>query len=629
MGKYLNSIAAKILMILIIVISVLFAIYVVFIYQESKTRAKQRFDENMRIEQNNVNLSFKMWIDDNIRLVKVIANDKRVIQACLEPTNEALRKDASEFLESIFKQSKGLENLPIAIKLDNGKTFTITYKNKEIQIHDGNFFMDTADGKTLGKCNPDFSYIKNTYAGEEFYVCKAYPSILRGNPIFVISTQIKHNGKLIAVAVVAPQLDYFTDRFIVSRENDGEETKIFFFDDRGLIIADAKKELILNAKQKDLDVKKILAQKAQNGFLLKVSGKESYVSYAKLDFENYPHENDWFVGVIQPEYVVNQEANSLFKSMLIMVLLFVLTIVTVIVVVSRRLISIPFNTLITEIDNFSKGDFTKDISQNALTVKNEIGKLSISFDKMIKEIRKIVSQIGQGSNSVANAGAQIASMSQNISQGSNEQAVSIEEVSATIDQMTASIRQNSDNSQHTEIIANKAAEEIIKGSKAVDETIISIKTIAQKISIISEIAFQTNILALNAAIEAARASEHGKGFAVVASEVRRLAEQSRLAAKEIDELTKHSVNKAEETGKMFLEIVPSILNTAELVRQISASSLEQNKGAQQISMAIQQINQVSQQNVATSEELATNAEEMSGQAEHLKDAISFFKIKIK
>ncbi|HYX08185.1 MAG TPA: methyl-accepting chemotaxis protein, partial [Bacteroidales bacterium] len=144
--------------------------------------------------------------------------------------------------------------------------------------------------------------------------------------------------------------------------------------------------------------------------------------------------------------------------------------------------------------------------------------------------------------------------------------------------------------------------------------------------IINDIAFQTNILALNAAVEAARAGEHGKGFAVVAAEVRKLAERSKVAADEIVSLSVKSVKTTEDAGNMIDDLIPEIQKTARLVQEITAASLEQNSGADQVNGAIQQLNQVTQQNAAASEELATSAEEMANQAEQLRDSISFFRI---
>ena len=115
---------------------------------------------------------------------------------------------------------------------------------------------------------------------------------------------------------------------------------------------------------------------------------------------------------------------------------------------------------------------------------------------------------------------------QSPSQAASEQAASVEETTAQIDTMSASITQNSDNARVTDGMATKTSKEAADGGQAVSQTVTAMKQIATKIGIVDDIAYQTNLLALNAAIEAARAGEHGKGFAVVAAEVRKLAERS-------------------------------------------------------------------------------------------------------
>ena len=162
--------------------------------------------------------------------------------------------------------------------------------------------------------------------------------------------------------------------------------------------------------------------------------------------------------------------------------------------------------------------------------------------------------------------------------------------------------------------------------KAVTETVEAMKSIAGKVQIIEEIAYQTNLLALNAAIEAARAGEHGKGFAVVATEVRKLAERSQTAAKEISGLADSSVKVAERAGQQLVELVPSIKKTTDLVQEVSAASREQSSGVTQINKAMGQVDQVTQRNASSAEELSSTAEEMSSQAESLLQLMGFFKV---
>jgi methyl-accepting chemotaxis protein len=269
------------------------------------------------------------------------------------------------------------------------------------------------------------------------------------------------------------------------------------------------------------------------------------------------------------------------------------------------------------------GDLTQRLE---ITQKDEVGLLAKSLNQMVDKLKEIVESVKAASDNVSSGSQELSSNSEEMSQGATEQAAAAEEASSSMEEMTSNIKQNADNAQQTEKIALKSADDAKEGGRAVSETADAMKEIAGKISIIEEIARQTNLLALNAAIEAARAGEHGKGFAVVASEVRKLAERSQSAAAEINKLSASSIKIAEKAGEMLTKIVPDIQRTAELVQEITASSNEQNSGAEQINSAIQQLNQVIQQNSSASEEMASTAEELASQAEQLQDIISFFKL---
>ncbi|MFA6011687.1 MAG: methyl-accepting chemotaxis protein [Desulfobacteraceae bacterium] len=272
-------------------------------------------------------------------------------------------------------------------------------------------------------------------------------------------------------------------------------------------------------------------------------------------------------------------------------------------------------------EKISKGDLTARVK--ILSDRDKLGK---ALAEMAEKLRFMVAEFISGAANVASGSQQMTATAEQLSQGATEQAAAAEQASSSMEEMAASIRQNSDNARQTEVIAGKTAQDAEQSGAAVTQTVMAMRSIAEKIGIIEEIARQTNMLALNAAIEAARAGEQGRGFAVVADAVRKLAERSQASAKEISELSNSSVQIAESAGEMINRIVPDIRRTADLVKEISAASSEQNTGSEQISQALQQLDQVIQMNAATSEELSATSEELSAQAEQLESQISFFNI---
>jgi methyl-accepting chemotaxis protein len=277
-------------------------------------------------------------------------------------------------------------------------------------------------------------------------------------------------------------------------------------------------------------------------------------------------------------------------------------------------------------------EFAKSISagnlnaQLAIEQNDEIGDLAESLSIMAARLTKIISEVIQSSDTIADSSLDMLNSSVKLADGANNQAASSEEISTSMEQVLSRIQQNTRNAQETEKIALQAAKGIQVGNESTKALIQSMNNIAQKISIVGEIAKQTNLLAINAAIEASRYGIQGKGFAVVAAEIKKLAERSQLAAKEINELSSHGLFQAKETGNILLEIIPDIEHTAVLVKQIVESSLEQKMSSEEINAGIQQLNRITQQNAGASFELSVNSKNISKQAENLKNLITYFKI---
>ena len=292
------------------------------------------------------------------------------------------------------------------------------------------------------------------------------------------------------------------------------------------------------------------------------------------------------------------------------------------VIVQRSLIS-PLHALEQACQSISSGALSM---QETLLKADGASRLRHALNTMRGNISSIVLDIRSAVGQISTASTQVSSTAQSLSQSTTEQAASIEETSATLEQATASIRQNADNARLTDSMAQQAAAQAQQGGTAVQGTVSAMQSIAERISIIDDIAYQTNMLALNAAIEAARAGEHGKGFAVVAAEVRKLAERSQVAAKEIGDLATSTVKQADAAGALLAQVVPAISKTSDLVQEITAASEEQSTGMQQINQAVSQLNGVTQQNASASEELAATAEDMEDQALQLQRVMSQFRL---
>lgn len=264
--------------------------------------------------------------------------------------------------------------------------------------------------------------------------------------------------------------------------------------------------------------------------------------------------------------------------------------------------------------------------------KDEVGQMAASlsiFRENVQRMRmlegtlkEVLARADQNAEEVAFGSVELSRRAEEIGEGATSQAAAVQEASAATEEMAANMQRSSENATKTEEIAKKAANEAEGTGKVVVDAVQQMQQIAERIGVIQEIARQTDLLALNAAVEAARAGDHGKGFAVVASEVRKLAERSQAAAREIQELSVKTVSVSAEAGQRLEDLVPSIRQTAELVTDITEATREQSVGIEQINRAMREFDGVTLRNSNAAEIAADTARRLSDQAGDLRQTIA-------
>ena len=294
------------------------------------------------------------------------------------------------------------------------------------------------------------------------------------------------------------------------------------------------------------------------------------------------------------------------------------------VILGRRL-SRPIVTVTEGVQRLARFDFRADGRLVPLTrIDDETGSMADAVGSMREAVADLSGRIRDASESVTQVSAQLGATASAVSAGSSEQAASVEEVSGAMAEAATHARQSASNARSTGEIATRLVADVQAGGAAAAESAAAMREIAERVAVVEEIAYQTNLLALNAAIEAARAGTEGRGFAVVAAEVRRLAERSATAARDISAISDRSVEVAARAGDALAKIVPEVERTSALVQEIVAASVRQEGSTAAASRAVQELSRVVGQNASAAEEMAATAEELAAQAAALRAGVASF-----
>ena len=661
-----RKISAQYLILLIPVISLLFLTFGIVVYSLGKPEALKTNRELSEAIAKKTNQALMRWLEEQIRTAQTIARDPRVIEVCLSPTDPQKRSAAQKFLSEMHSQYSYYENIPLALKLGDAEKFFIEVQGEKREIGNGNFFIDTVDGKTIGKCGPQFSYIKNVFQGKPYFISEVYPSLLRGNPIFVVAVPVMHGGTILGATIVAPRMDYFTE-FFVEKSAIGTTGYLSMVDQSGMFISHPQKKLILNPQGRDLF--KPAMDKIKSGeayFLSTFEGQQKAYYVEKLSTAQFNMQDSWYIIFCRGFDEIMEGIFAFLTKTFISMLLIAIAVTLLVYFLTRNLISKPIAKLTMAAHNVAEGNLLIQIETDGSL--NEVGILSQSINDMtvgLREqtikIREAVDTLNTTAASIVSASSQQEGAMKGLEENVAQVGVSAKEISATSQELAKTMDGVKNAAEEASRMAN-AGQVSLSGlqsairtlSKATDVISEKLAMIYQKaesvdsiIVTITKIADQTNLLSLNAAIEAEKAGEYGRGFSVVAREIGRLANETAISTMDISDIINdmqesvadgvkemenfregvaHGVRSTDDATMQLSQVITKVAYLSPEFDKVNQGMHFQSLGSSQISEAMADLNLTAAQMTSSLSQFQAVTDHLNSAANRLSDTVSRFRV---